>query len=130
MRRGTVLVLYLLSACGSGSTTDLPSDECNPLGTNACMTPWPSSAFQDADGPALARPAGFQHLLAGTSPDHKHPLLEKMRAGFPAVLAALGVPEDDLLLAWDFTVATDEYTTRDAAVATQAALAALAQTPP
>jgi hypothetical protein len=258
-RTASLFLLCALAGCGGGDTTDLPLDDCNPLGTNHCMTPWPSSAFEvedastatgvrlaipqgtlptngngfaidpsgwntadgfspaapivvsfpggvsdanlvghddfaasltdasptvlvdmttgervvhfaeldapaadnpdhqalfvrpaarligghryavglqktlrAADGSELERPAGFQRLLDGTSPSDEHPLLEKMRPGFPDVLAALdgvGVAADDLLLAWDFTVASDDFILGDVLSARDQALAALDATP-
>ncbi len=65
-------------------------------------------------GAPLPVPAGMQALLDGT--DAEHPLLDRLRARFPAVkdaLAAAGVPADQLLLAWDFTVESDDAIRRD-----------------
>jgi hypothetical protein len=256
MRR--LLPVLFLAACGSDSPSLAVEDHCNPLGTNHCMTPWPSSAFEIEDGatatgrrlaipagtlptnasgvaidpapwnradgfspaapmvvsfpggisseglvhyddfaasitdasptvivdmetgerivhfaeldaPAAAdpdrqalylRPAqrlagghryavalrrslraagggdlpisdGFQALLDGTATSH--PLLEAMRPGFGDVLDALegaGVGRDDLLLAWDFTAASDEFVFDDALVARDRALAAMDASPP
>lgn len=65
------------------------------------------------DGSELPVPAGFTALLDGTITTH--PLLEAMRPRFGEVLAALaqaGVPADQLVVAWDFTVASDEFVRR------------------
>jgi hypothetical protein len=81
-------------------------------------------------GGALPRSAGFQALLDGAP--SSHPLLEAMRPRFPEVLEALeaaGVPRDQLVLAWDFTVASDEFITRDALAMRDRALAAVEATP-
>lgn len=49
-----VSVAAALGGCGGGdgNTTDIP-DECNPLGGDGCMIPWPSMAYVD-DDPATA----------------------------------------------------------------------------
>lgn len=87
-------------------------------------------SLRGADGAALPVSEGFQSLLdGGSSP---HPLLEKMRPDFGAVLAALesaGVPRDDLLVAWDFTTASDEFLFRDVRSARDQTIAALDATP-
>ncbi len=52
---------------------------------------------------------GFQALLDGTKTNH--PLLEKIRPSYDGIFSALqdaGVPKDDLVVAWDFTTASDE----------------------
>jgi hypothetical protein len=82
------------------------------------------------DGSELATPPGFAALR-----DHKntdHALLEAMRPRFGEVLAALaaaGFPEDDLVVAWDFTVASDDFLHRDMLAVRDRALAALAGHP-
>lgn len=89
-----------------------------------------TTALRDASGAPLARPPGFTALLAGD--DGGHPRLAAMLPRFPAVLAALadaGVAEADLLLAWDFTVASGEFIRHDLTVARDRALAAAAAAP-
>ena len=79
------------------------------------------------DGEDLDVPPGFAALRDGKHTDHE--LLEAMRPRFAEVLAALaaaGVPEDDLVLAWDFTVASDAFVTADPRIARDRAVAALA----
>ncbi len=79
------------------------------------------------DGEPLDVPPGFAALRDGKHTDHE--LLEAMRPRFAEVLEALdaaGVPEDDLVLAWDFTVASDAFLLADATAARDRALAALA----
>ncbi|MBK9036775.1 MAG: hypothetical protein IPL61_36920 [Myxococcales bacterium] len=64
-------------------------------------------------GGALPISPGFQALLDGA--DVAHPLFARARASFGALrdaLATAGVPADDLVLAWDFTVASDEFVRR------------------
>jgi hypothetical protein len=78
------------------------------------------------DGADLPRPPGFQALVDGTRTTH--PLLEAMRPRFGDVLAALanaGAPEEQLLLAWDFTVDSDAFVRRDMTAARDRAVAAL-----
>jgi hypothetical protein len=78
------------------------------------------------DGSELAIPPGFAALR-----DHKdtdHALLEAMRPRFGEVLDVLeaaGFAEDDLVVAWDFTVASDEFLHRDMIAARDRAIAAL-----
>ena len=74
-------------------------------------------------GGELPIPEGFAAILAGTETDH--PLLERARGRYDDIftaLSAVGVPRDDLVVAWEFTTATDELvrssmlTARDAAM--------------
>ena len=79
------------------------------------------------DGGDLPVPPGFAALLDGKPTDH--PLLESMRPRFKDVLAALdaaGISSDDLVVAWDFTVASDDFIHRDMIAARDRALSALA----
>jgi len=82
------------------------------------------------DGGELASPPGFVALVKNTKTDH--PLLEAMRPAFADVLAALdtaGFPADELVVAWDFTVASDAYLHKDVLAARERALAALQSHP-
>lgn len=82
------------------------------------------------DGTDLVSPPGFQALVSGTKTDHA--LLEGMRARFDDVLDALdgaGFPAEELIVAWDFTVASDDYVHRDVLTARKRALDALATHP-
>src|SRR6185436_5143625 len=82
------------------------------------------------DGSELAAPPGFAALRDRRHTDHT--LLEAMRPRFGAVLDALdaaGFPANDLVVAWDFTVASDEFVHRDMIAARDRALAALASHP-
>jgi hypothetical protein len=46
----TVCALLVASVAACGGNTSLPVEaNCNPLGANSCMTPWPSSAFEVDD---------------------------------------------------------------------------------
>jgi hypothetical protein len=77
-------------------------------------------------GAALPVPEGFAAILSGETTTHAR--LEAIRAGYADVFAALataGVPKDDLVVAWDFTTATDADVTGDTLAARDAALAAM-----
>ena len=83
-----------------------------------------------ADGSELAVPPGFAALRDRKSTDHA--LLEAVRPRFAELVEALeaaGVPEDELVVAWDFTVASDDFIHRDMIAARDRALAALAGHP-
>ena len=81
-------------------------------------------------GADLPISTGFQALLDGTLTTH--PLLERMRPGFADVLAALSTQNlapADLVVAWDFTVASDAFVRRLPTAARDRALAQLDLTP-
>ena len=82
------------------------------------------------DGSDLPIPPGFKALI---NKDHTdHPLLEENRARLGEAVSALeaaGISSDDLVVAWDFTVASDDYIHRDMAAARDRALAALQNHP-
>ncbi|MHB1845939.1 MAG: hypothetical protein ACYCWW_14020 [Deltaproteobacteria bacterium] len=67
----------------------------------------------DPSGNPLPIPAGMAALLSGTPTDDAR--LEAWRPDFAAnvlpVLAKAGIPTKDVLLAWDFTTASDELLT-------------------
>jgi hypothetical protein len=78
------------------------------------------------DGGDLPMPPGFKALVEKNHTDH--PLLEANRARLGEVLSALadaGLPSEDLVVAWDFTVASDDFIHRDMTAARDRALAAL-----
>jgi len=84
------------------------------------------TSLKRKDGADLARPPGFQALLDNAKTSH--PLLEAMRPRFGDVLAALetaGVSQDQLLVAWDFTVESDAFIRTDMTTARDRAVAAL-----
>ncbi len=83
-------------------------------------------AVHSADGDDLPVPAGFAALRDGKHTDHE--LLEAMRPRFGDVLDALdgaGYPSEDLVVAWDFTVASDAFIHGDLIAARDRAVAAL-----
>jgi len=60
------------------------------------------------DGGELMISKGFQSIVDGTKTDHE--LLERTRSRYDAIFAALsaeGISKDDLVVAWDFTTASD-----------------------
>jgi hypothetical protein len=78
------------------------------------------------DGEDLDVPAGFAALRDGRHTDHA--LLEAMRPRFDDVLDALdtaGFPAEDLVVAWDFTVASDGFLHADMIAARDRAIEAL-----
>jgi hypothetical protein len=78
------------------------------------------------DGGDLPIPPGFAALRDNKHTDHS--LLEAARPRFAAVLDALdtaGFPAADLVVAWDFTVASDDFIHRDMIAARDRAVAAL-----
>jgi hypothetical protein len=82
------------------------------------------------DGEALPVPPGFAALRDGRHTDHE--LLEEMRPRFGEVLDALeeaGFPADELVVAWDFTVASDAFIHRDMLAARDRAVAAMTNRP-
>ncbi len=85
---------------------------------------------QSASGGRLPIPAGFAALRDGKPTDHA--LLEAMRPRFRDVfdaLATAGFPKSSLVLAWDFTVASDDFVHREMIAARDRALAAIANHP-
>ena len=72
------------------------------------------NTVKSASGGQLPVSAGFAAARAGGSIDH--PLWAAATAGLPAVFAAVeaqGVTRDQLVLAWDFVSASQEFLTRD-----------------
>lgn len=84
--------------------------------------------LRDADGAPLARPAAFAAALAGDDGALPPAYATQLRAAIDAVVAD-GTAQDDLLLVWDFTTASDEFVHADALSARDQAVAALAATP-
>ncbi len=48
--KGRLAVVFALAACGSsaGNTSGIP-DQCNPLGGQGCLLPWPSATYLKTD---------------------------------------------------------------------------------
>lgn len=85
-----------------------------------------TNAVKDSAGADLPIPPGFAALRDGKHTDHA--LLEAERPRFADVLAALdtaGFPADQLVVAWEFTVASDDFVHRDMITARDAAVTAL-----
>ena len=67
-----------------------------------------------ADGSDLPVPEGFANILEGKAIDH--PLAARVEGGYDdifASLAGVGLPKEELILAWDFRTASDEFLTQD-----------------
>lgn len=72
------------------------------------------STVKDADGLDLPISDAFQALRDGTSYDH--PLMDRLAPRYDAIFDALendGVTRDELVLAWDFVTASDEFLLND-----------------
>ncbi len=85
-----------------------------------------TNAVKAADGTDLPIPPGFAALRDGKHTDHA--LLEAERPRFADVLDALdtaGFAAEDLVVAWEFTVASDDFIHRDMIAARDAAVTAL-----
>ena len=82
MTHRTVLVALVVAACnGDGGSSSPPiPDECNPLGGEGCLLPWPSLGYTAAD-PATA--TGYRLAL----PVEAMPVNTEMTAIDPAALA-------------------------------------------
>ncbi len=71
-------------------------------------------AVRAADGGEIASPPAFRALLDGTG--FPHPRFAALRARWPVLrdaLAVAGIPEDDLVLAWELVTASNESMRRD-----------------
>lgn len=83
-------------------------------------------SLRAADGSELAMPAGFRAILDGRKTTH--PLLEAVRPRYDAIFAAFeqaGIDRDDLLVAWDFSTASEAMLTGPALGARDAAVEAM-----
>ncbi len=77
-------------------------------------------------GGPLAISAGFQAILSGDVTEHER--LERVRPRYDDIFAAFaeqGISRDDLVVAWDFTTASDESVSADLLGARDAALVAM-----
>ncbi len=89
-----------------------------------------TKAVKAKDGGDLEVPPGFAALRDGKHTDH--PLLEAARPRLKEALDALdaaGFPKSELVVAWDFTVASDNFIHRDMISARDQALTALSTHP-
>ncbi|MBT8495719.1 MAG: hypothetical protein KJO07_21905, partial [Deltaproteobacteria bacterium] len=116
------------------STTDEPSEKSllirpmvrMPAGARIAVGI--RNSVKAYDGSDLARPAGFQALIDDKS--YSHPLFSKIEGRYPEIFDALegaGVPRDELVLAWDFVVASDDFLTRDLLTMRDASLPAIGE---
>ena len=99
--------LAMLPACSTDTSLPIAA-ECNPLGANHCMTPWPNSAFEvddstTATGRKLAIPIGTLPTNADGSAadpsgwntaDGFSPAAPMVMA-FPGGVSATGLPPND-----------------------------------
>ena len=72
------------------------------------------STVKDPNGDDLPASEGFAALRDGQ--DYDHPLMERVESRYDDIFSALegeGVNRDDLVLAWDFVTASDEFMTSD-----------------
>lgn len=86
------------------------------------------NTVKDAAGAPLVPSPGFEALRDGDS--LSHPRFESLAAGAPAMFAALasaGVDKSELVLAWDFVTASDEFIRTDLRTMRTAALAAIGE---
>lgn len=83
------------------------------------------SGIKDPEGNDLPSPEGFAAIRDGKT--YEHPLMDRIESRYEDIFAALeadGINRDELVLAWDFVTASDEFMTsdllsmRDQAVAT------------
>ena len=89
-----------------------------------------TNRVKSASGDDLPIPPGFAALRDGVTTDNA--LLEAMRPRFSDVLDGLdaaGFSKADLVVAWDFTVASDDFLHREMIAARDRALAAIANHP-
>jgi hypothetical protein len=78
------------------------------------------------DGSELVRPPGYAALIDNTFTDHA--ALERVRSRLPALHDAFsvhGIAIEELVVAWEFRVASDDFLHRDLIAARDRALAAL-----
>lgn len=82
-----------------------------------------------ADGSELSRSPGFAALVEGA--EFGHPRFGAIKERWPAIesaLAAAGVDTNDLVLAWDFVTASDEFLRSDLTTMRAQALPAIGDT--
>jgi hypothetical protein len=79
------------------------------------------ASLRDKAGHALAPTDGFRAVRDGGSSGHAR--LDRVRKRMPEVIAALGVPKQDLILAFNFTTADDAALIADPLAARDAAMA-------
>jgi hypothetical protein len=84
------------------------------------------------DGSKVEPPEGFRRLRDDEAPGHPalEPLAERYEADVFDILAGAGVSRDELVLAWDFTVSTEEDSTGDMLAMRDALMASLEAEPP
>ena len=86
-------------------------------------------AVKAADGGDLTSPPGFAALRDGK--DFSHPRFADLKKRWPDIftkLGAMGIAKDDLVLAWDFVTASDEFMRSDLTTMREKALPAIGAT--
>lgn len=84
------------------------------------------SQVKDPMGNDLPAPAAFAAIRDGL--EYQHPLMERVAVRYEQIFTALeaeGISRDELVLAWDFVTASDEFMTRDLLTMRDEAVAAL-----
>ncbi len=84
------------------------------------------TSLKAADGGELAVPAGFAAIRDERATNHER--LEGVRGRYAAIFAAFaaeGISPEELVVAWDFTTASEAFLTRDLLQARDAALEAM-----
>ena len=87
------------------------------------------SSVKDPEGNPLPAPAGFAAIRDGV--DYSHPLMDRLLPRYDEIFAALeseGISRDELVLAWDFVTASDEFMTGDLLSMRDQAMPAMAPT--
>ncbi len=82
-----------------------------------------------ADGGELSSPPAFEALRDGK--DFSHPRYADLKKRWPAIfdkLSTMGIAKDDLVLAWDFVTASDEFMRSDLTTMREKALPAIGNT--
>ncbi len=85
-----------------------------------------TSDLKRADGKAFTPPSAFAALRDGSATDD--PVIEGLRKSYGELFSTLekaGLKKEDLLIAWDFHTASDEYMHRDVLAIRAKALAAM-----
>ncbi len=94
------------------------------LATNAHYVVGIRKSVKSASGGELPRSSAFASAVNGDGIDHKRFDLTRYKAIFE-VLDTAGVPKTDLVLAWDFHTASDDFLRRDLTTMRDAAIPAL-----
>ena len=88
--------------------------------------------LKTAEGKSLATPGGFKSLRDGTSSDNEalNGLRDRYEHHIFPVATRLGIPREQLQLAWDFTTRSQEHTVADVFSNVNQAITEMEATPP